>query len=398
MPGPGEIPQRWRSQAEIDLSPGVPDLSGFPRAAWLRAERWVLERASVADLGYGDPRGSEWLRRELAGWLARARGLRADADDIIVVTGVAQALALLGQWLNANTDGGIAMEDPGSRGSRDELAYWGLRPVPIPVDDEGLRVADLAGSGLPAVMLTPAHQFPTGAVLAPGRRRRLLDWAAETGALVIEDDYDAEYRYDRAPVPALQASAPDQVAYAGSTSKTLAPGLRLGWLVPPRRLHADLVAAKRASDLGSPALPQLVLAQLIASGELERHIRLVRKRQRSRRDALLGALREHLPEARVRGVAAGLHLLITFGERSGQLDDVELADRIHRAGVLVHPLSWHRQRPGAPGLVLGYAVHTPDQLREAARRIARAAREAGSREAGSREAGAREAGVGSGRS
>ena len=377
MPGPGELPQRWRSQAEIDLSPGVPDLSGFPRAAWLRAERWVLERASVADLGYGDPRGSEWLRRELAGWLARARGLRAGADDIIVVTGVAQALALLGQWLNANTDGGIAMEDPGSRGSRDELAYWGLRPVPIPVDDEGLRVADLAGSGLPAVMLTPAHQFPTGVVLAPGRRRRLLDWAAETGALVIEDDYDAEYRYDRAPVPALQASAPGQVAYAGSTSKTLAPGLRLGWLVPPRRLHADLVAAKRASDLGSPALPQLVLAQLIASGELERHIRLVRKRQRSRRDALLGALREHLPEAQVRGVAAGLHLLITFGERTGQLDDTELADRIHRAGVLVHPLSWHRQRPGAPGLVLGYAVHTPDQLREAARRIARAAREAG---------------------
>jgi GntR family transcriptional regulator / MocR family aminotransferase len=377
MPGPGELPQRWRSQAEIDLSPGVPDLSGFPRAAWLRAERWVLERASVADLGYGDPRGSEWLRRELAGWLARARGLRAGADDIIVVTGVAQALALLGQWLNANTDGGIAMEDPGSRGSRDELAYWGLRPVPIPVDDEGLRVADLAGSGLPAVMLTPAHQFPTGVVLAPGRRRRLLDWAAETGALVIEDDYDAEYRYDRAPVPALQASAPGQVAYAGSTSKTLAPGLRLGWLVPPRRLHADLVAAKRASDLGSPALPQLVLAQLIASGELERHIRLVCKRQRSRRDALLGALREYLPEAQVRGVAAGLHLLITFGERTGQLDDTELADRIHRAGVLVHPLSWHRQRPGAPGLVLGYAVHTPDQLREAARRIARAAREAG---------------------
>ena len=380
MPGPGELPQRWGSQAELDLSPGVPDLSGFPRAAWLRAERLVLDRASAADLGYGDPRGSELLRRELAGWLARGRGLRADPDDIIVVTGVAQALALLGQWLNANTDGRIAMEDPGSRGSRDALAHWGLRPVPIPVDDEGLRTADLAGSGLPAVMLTPAHQFPTGVALAPARRRMLLDWAAEGDALVIEDDYDAEYRYDRAPVPALQASAPGQVAYAGSTSKTLAPGLRLGWLVPPRRLHADLVAAKRAADLGSPALPQLVLAQLIVSGELERHIRLVRKRQRARRDALLGALREHLPEARVRGVAAGLHLLVTFGEGGGEgavaLDDAELADRIHRAGVLVHPLSWHRQRPGAPGLVLGYAVHTPDQLREAARRIASVTRAA----------------------
>jgi len=369
---PGRFPLRWRGGAEIDLSPGVPDLSGFPRAAWLRAERAVLERASVADLGYGDPRGSEWLRAELAGWLARTRGLRAEPDDIIIVTGVAQALALLAQGLrrNAGANAGIAVEDPGSRGSRDELAYWGLRPVPLPVDSHGLMVDQLAGTGVRAVLLTPAHQFPTGVVLAPGRRRDLLDWAAAAKALVIEDDYDAEYRYDRAPVPALQASAPGQVAYAGSTSKTLAPGMRLGWLIPPGRLRADLVEAKHASDLGSPALPQLVLAHLIASGELERHIRGVRKRQRSRRDALLRALREHLPEARVQGIAAGLHLLITLPERTGAADDTELAERVSRAGVLVHPLSWHRQRPGPPGFVLGYAAHTPDQLREAARLIA----------------------------
>jgi GntR family transcriptional regulator/MocR family aminotransferase len=369
---PGRFPLRWRGEAEIDLSPGVPDLSGFPRAAWLRAERAVLERASVADLGYGDPRGSEWLRAELAGWLARTRGLRAEPDDIIIVTGVAQALALLAQGLrrNAGANAGIAVEDPGSRGSRDELAYWGLRPVPLPVDSHGLMVDQLAGTGVRAVLLTPAHQFPTGVVLAPGRRRDLLDWAAAAKALVIEDDYDAEYRYDRAPVPALQASAPGQVAYAGSTSKTLAPGMRLGWLIPPGRLRADLVEAKHASDLGSPALPQLVLAHLIASGELEQHIRGVRKRQRSRRDALLRALREHLPEARVQGIAAGLHLLITLPERTGAADDTELAERVSRAGVLVHPLSWHRQRPGPPGFVLGYAAHTPDQLREAARLIA----------------------------
>ena len=367
---PGRFPLRWRGEAEIDLSPGVPDLSGFPRAAWLRAERAVLERASVADLGYGDPRGSGWLRAELAGWLARTRGLRAEPDDIIIVTGVAQALALLAQWLAPRLSGGIAVEDPGSRGLRDELAYWGLHPVPIPVDSRGLMVDQLAGTGVRAVLLTPAHQFPTGVVLAPGRRRDLLDWAAAAKALVIEDDYDAEYRYDRAPVPALQASAPGQVAYAGSTSKTLAPGMRLGWLIPPGRLRADLVEAKHASDLGSPALPQLVLAHLIASGELERHIRGVRKRQRSRRDALLRALREHLPEARVQGIAAGLHLLITLPERTGAADDTELAERVSRAGVLVHPLSWHRQRPGPPGFVIGYAAHTPDQLREAARLIA----------------------------
>ena len=358
------LPQRWQARAEIDLSPGVPDLSGFPRAAWLRAEKLVLEQASVADLGYGDPRGSQWLRTELAGWLARTRGLRADPDDIIVVTGVAQALALLARVLRDL--GEIAVEDPGSRGAREELAYWGLRPVPVPVDEHGLRV-DALGD-LRTVLLTPAHQFPTGVVLAPRRRRDLLDWAAGADALIVEDDYDAEYRYDRAPVPALQASAPALVAYAGSTSKTLAPGMRLGWLIPPRRLHADLVEAKHASDLGSPALPQLVLARLIASGELEQHIRLVRKRQRSRRDALLRALHEHLPAAHVQGIAAGLHLLITLPGRSDP--DTDLAEAILRAGVLVQPLSWHRQRPGVAGIVLGYAAHPPDRLHEAARRIA----------------------------
>ena len=374
LPRPGRaaatvLPQPWRARAELDLSPGVPDLSGFPRAAWLRAERSVLDEASVAELGYGDPRGGAGLRRELAGWLARTRGLRAAADDIIIVSGVAQALALLAQWLNAHGTSRIAVEDPGSLGAREQLIYWGLATVPVPVDEHGFRVGDLAGRGLRAALLTPAHQFPTGAVLAPQRRRELLDWAVAADAVIIEDDYDAEYRYDRAPVPALQTAAPDHVAYAGTTSKTLAPGMRLGWLVPPARLHADLVEAKHAADLGSPALPQLVLARLIATGELERHIRGVRKRQRSRRDALLGELRSLLPQARVQGVPAGLHLLVTFPALD--TDDIELAERIGRAGVLVHPLSWHRQLAGPPGLVLGYAAHTPDQLREAARRIAR---------------------------
>jgi GntR family transcriptional regulator / MocR family aminotransferase len=370
LPGPGRagatvLPQPWRARAELDLSPGVPDLSGFPRTAWLRAERSVLDQASVADLGYGDPRGAEGLRRELAGWLARTRGLRAVADDIIIVSGVAQALALLAQWLNAHGTSRIAVEDPGSLGSRDELTYWGLVTVPVAVDEHGLIVTDLADRDLQAALLTPAHQFPTGVVLAPQRRRELLDWAVAAEAVIIEDDYDAEYRYDRAPVPALQTAAPDHVAYAGTTSKTLAPGMRLGWLVPPARLHADLVEAKHAADLGSPALPQLVLARLIATGELERHIRGVRKRQR-------GELRSLLPEARVQGVPAGLHLLVTFPALD--LDDIELAERIHQAGVLVHPLSWHRQLAGPPGLVLGYAAHAPDQLREAARRIAQTLR------------------------
>jgi GntR family transcriptional regulator / MocR family aminotransferase len=351
----------------IDLSPGVPDLSAFPRSTWLRAERAVLAETPPEELGYGDPRGHPRLRAALAPWLARTRGLRVDPDDILVVSGVAQAVALLAQQLRREGVDSIAVEDPGSRGAVDELEYWGLRAVPIQVDDDGVQVDALAASGTRAAFLTPAHQFPTGVVLAPRRRRELLAWDAE---LVIEDDYDAEYRYDRAPVPALHAAAPDRIAYAGSTSKSLAPALRLGWLVPPRRRYPELVAAKHASDLGSPTVPQLVLARLLESGEYDQHVRLVRTRHRARRDALLGALTAALPGASVTGVAAGLHLLVTL---PAGVDDAALAQELREAGVLAHPLSWHRRLPGPPGLVLGYAAHTPDRLREAGATIARVA-------------------------
>jgi GntR family transcriptional regulator/MocR family aminotransferase len=248
------------------------------------------------------------------------------------------------------------------------MAHWGLRAVGVPVDDEGVRVDRISE---PVAVLTPAHQFPTGVVLSPARRRALLAWAAG-GGLVIEDDYDAEHRYDRAPVAALQGSAPDRVAYAGSTSKSLAPGMRLGWLVAPRRMQPALLAAKHASDLGNPGLPQLVLARLLADGGYERHLRTVRTRQRRRRDALLAAVRTHLPQARVAGVAAGLHLLLTL---PGDTPDTLLARRAAARGVLVHPLSWHRLAPGPPGLVLGYAAQAPDRLALAAERLGAVTRE-----------------------
>ncbi|MBM2615481.1 PLP-dependent aminotransferase family protein [Actinoplanes sp. LDG1-06] len=350
---------------DIDLSPGIPDLSAFPRTAWLRAERAVLDGITAADLGYGDPGGTPWLRAELAGWLARTRGIHAEPDDVIVVGGVAQALALLAQTLHAAGKVRVAVEDPGSRGARDQLAHWGVRPEPVPVDAEGLVVGALTQD---AAVLTPAHQFPTGVVLSPARRRALLAWAAR-GGLVIEDDYDAEHRYDRAPVAALQGSGPDHVAYAGSVSKSLAPGMRLGWLIAPRRLQPDLLTAKHDSDLGNPALPQLVLARLLATGDYERHLRNVRTRQRRRRDALLAALRTHLPDAQVTGVAAGLHLLIML--ESDESDET-LARQAAEKRVLVHPLSWHRHVDGPPGLILGYAAHPPDRLTEAAERLGRA--------------------------
>ncbi|WKG04920.1 PLP-dependent aminotransferase family protein [Mycolicibacterium sp. HK-90] len=367
-PGPARLPRpRLPAGEGIDLSPGVPDLSAFPRSTWLRAERAVLAETAPEDLGYGDPRGHPRLRAALAPWLGRTRGLRIHPDDILVVAGVAQAVALLAQQLHGEGLDPIAVEDPGSRGAVDELEYWGLRPVPVPVDRDGIKVDALARCGAPTVFLTPAHQFPTGVVLGPQRRRELLEW---DGELIIEDDYDAEYRYDRAPVPAMHPSAPDRIAYAGSTSKSLAPALRLGWLVAPRRRQPDLVAAKHATDLGSPTVPQLVLARLLESGEYDRHVRLVRARHRARRDALLEVLSAALPDATVTGVAAGLHLLVMLPDG---VDDVALADDLRDAGVLVHPVSWHRRLPGPPGLVLGYASHPPDRLREAAATIARVA-------------------------
>ncbi len=358
-----------RAGAEIDLSPGLPDLSAFPRQAWLRAERAALATTAAADLGYGDPRGTLALRSALAGWLGRTRGVRATPDEVIVVNGVAQGLALLAQVVRARGTGVIGFEDPGSRGTRAQLTQWGLEVAAVPVDEHGLDVDALTHAGVDAVVVTPAHQFPTGVVLSAHRRRELISWT-RAGGLAIEDDYDAEHRYDRPPVAALQALAPDGVAHLGSVSKTLAPALRLGWMLAPASMRAELVERKRWSDITSPALGQLTLAQLITSGAFERHLRLVRVRQRERRDALLAALTRHLPRATVQGVAAGLHLLVTF-PYPGPDDDRALAAAARELGVAVQPLSWHRTRPGPAGLVIGYAATTPDRLAEGVRRLAR---------------------------
>ncbi|MGI5125567.1 PLP-dependent aminotransferase family protein [Pseudonocardia sp. CA-107938] len=354
--------------ARIDLSPGVPDLAAFPRAAWLRAERAALDALGPADLGYGDPSGSPALRRAVAERLARTRGVRVDAGDVVVVAGVAQALALLAQVLRGTGIDTIAVEDPGSLGTRQQLQSWGIATPPVPVDERGARIDALHALDAPAVLLTPAHQFPTGVVLDGERRRALLAWAAD-GGLVVEDDYDAEHRYDRSPVGALAGMLPDQVCYTGSVSKLLAPAMRLGWLVVPRRLHGAVVAARRRADLGSPALAQLALAQLMDSGELDRSLRFARTRHRRRRDAMIAALRTHLPDAVVHGAAAGLHLTVTFPHCPRP--DVDIALAALDEGIKVQPLSWHCQEPRDPGLVLGYASTPTAAIHEAMTTLSR---------------------------
>ncbi|MGW0532123.1 MocR-like pyridoxine biosynthesis transcription factor PdxR [Streptomyces sp. NPDC003032] len=347
--------------ARIDLSPGLPDLAAFPRAAWLRAERSVLAGLTPSDFGYGDPRGAPALRATVARWLSLNRGIMADPDDVMIVNGTAQALRLLVDVLRAEGISEIAVEEPGSLGVRQHLRPLGTPPVPV--DAHGVRVDALRATGAPAVLLTPAHQFPTGVVLGGERRRELMDWARD-GGLVIEDDYDAEHRYDRPAVPALRALLPEHVCYAGSVSKLLAPALRLGWLLTPPAYRAALVDAKRLTDLGNAALPQLVLAHLMESGDLERHLRLIRKHHRRRRDAMIEAIRTHLPGAVVHGAAAGLHLMITFDERTYADSDTALATAALAHGVKVHPLSWHTQLPHPPGLVLGYAAGNPTRIAE----------------------------------
>ncbi|MBZ4019320.1 GntR family transcriptional regulator [Streptomyces purpurogeneiscleroticus] len=359
------------TRARIDLTPGQPDLSAFPRAAWLRAERAVLAALSAENLGYGDPRGALALRRAVAGWLARSRGIRVDPDEVLIVAGTAQALTLLHPVLRADGIESVAVEDPGSLGTRQHLQNGALATPPVPVDDNGVRVDALRATGARAVLLTPAHQFPTGVVTSGERRRELLRWAAD-GGLIVEDDYDAEHRYDRPPVPALRALLADRLCYMGSVSKLLAPALRIGWVVPPPRYREALTDAKRFTDLGNAVLPQLVLAQLMESGQLERHLRLLRGRHMRRRDAMIGAITEHLPGAVVHGTAAGLHLTVTYAPA---VPDTELAAAALARGVKCQPLSWHRQLPGRPGLVLGYAAGSPGTITEGVAALGQALRE-----------------------
>ena len=339
----------------IDLSYGRADVSSFPRTAWLRAIRGALASAPNDLFGYLAGSGVPQLRTAIAGYLNRVRGTVAQPDQIVICTGYAQGAALLVDVLAAAGARRLALEDPCSGDDALPAARAaGLEVIGVPVDRDGIRVDRLAASGADAVVLTPSHQWPTGSVLSAERRAAVLRWAAGSGAVVIEDDYDAEYRYDRTPVGALQGLAPDRVVYAGSASKTLAPGLRLGWFVMPGHLAEPMAAAKIAADRGSPALEQLALADLITRGEFDRHLRRMRPVYRRRRDALLAALARRLPRLEPAGVSAGLHLVTWLPP---DLDEATVVGAAARAGVGIEGVTPYRiSHPGPGGLIFGFAT------------------------------------------
>ncbi|MER6916964.1 PLP-dependent aminotransferase family protein [Streptomyces sp. NPDC000594] len=339
------------------LVPGSPDLSSFPRTAWLRAARRALTDAPNEAFGYGDPRGRVELRTALAGYLARTRGVRCDPDRIVVCAGFAHGLTLLAGLLRARGADAVAVESHGLDLHRALLAERGLRLPPLPFDARGtVTGAGVTPPGTAAVLLTPAHQFPLGSPLHPDRRTAVVDWARSTGGLIVEDDYDGEFRYDRRPVGALQGLDPDRVVYCGTASKALAPGLRLGWLVLPARLVDEVLALKggvRASDWALSTPDQLTLAGFIGSGAYDRQVRAMRQRYRRRRDELVAALAERAPGVGVRGIAAGLHAVLDLPP--GTEDAVVRAAA--RRGLALEGLSGFRH-PEVPAtgdaLVVGY--------------------------------------------
>jgi len=357
-PSPGRHPSEPPLIA--DFQPGVPDLSSFPRTDWAWAIKQACTHAASADLGYGDPRGSPVLREVLAGYLRRVRAAAASPARMIISTGFAQGINLvLGALARQSGVTCVAFEDPGYGSAqadetvRAALAI-GLHVSYVPVDEQGLVVGELAASGAQAVVVTPAHQSPTGVVLSPARRHALTDWARRGAGYVLEDDYDSEFRYDKEPVGALQGLAPDQVFLLGTASKALAPAVRLGWVHAPSALASAVAAEKEMSDRGSCTLDQLALATLLTSGRYDRHLRRMRTVYAGRRTALTDAFARHAPRVRLTGLAAGFHAVAPLPPGAGETA-VLAAARERRVGL--HGVGAYRGNPDTaapPALVMGF--------------------------------------------
>ncbi|MFC7531567.1 PLP-dependent aminotransferase family protein [Actinoplanes sp. GCM10030250] len=351
-----------------DFRPARPDVSSFPRAAWARCLRDAVTEISVADLGYGDPFGTDALRNGLAGHLGRVRGVVAERERIVVTNGYLQGLGLICRALAGRGARRIAFEDPSSGEEARIASGAGLEAVAVPVDGLGLRVDVLAARQVDAVVLTPAHQHPTGVVLAPERRTALITWLRTRGAIAVEDDYDAEFRYDRPAVGALQGLDQDHVVYAGTVSKVLAPALRLGWMVLPSALVDAVRTEKLLLDQGTARIEQLAFAHFLQRGDLDRHLRRMRLRYRRRRDTIIAALASSLPEATVRGIAAGLHVTV---ELPGTADEAAIAAAARERGISLATMADYWSEGGRPpALILGYSQMTEDRLWSGVRELA----------------------------
>ncbi len=338
-------------QFVYDFSPGLPDLAGFPRDRWLRSLRSAWRETRLDAIGYADPRGVPELREALADYLGRVRGVAADPEHLLICTGFRQGLSLTCRWLHANGIDHVALEDPGWHAQRLIVEEAGLNVTPIPVDGDGIDVDALDSSQADVVVVTPAHQFPTGVVMSPGRRAALIDWAERRDGLILEDDYDAELCLER--VGALQGLAPDRVLYIGSASKRLTPGMRLGWMLTPSWLSWALITAKAIEDGGSEITGQLALADFIARSELDRHLRRMRLRYTRRRQTLLAALAHKQPHWRPQGTGGGLHTVVKL---PAAVDEPALIAAAARHNVGIEGLSLHSYTGDTPpGLVIGHA-------------------------------------------
>jgi GntR family transcriptional regulator/MocR family aminotransferase len=345
-------PVLWR----YDLRPGRPDASSFPRSEWLWALRRALATAPNAAFGYGSPQGQLPLRVELAGYLSRARSLRVSPESVVITAGFTQGLGLVARSLAAGGASAIAMEEPSMALHRSIVRAAGLQIILTPVDRDGMLVETLGRSPKAGgAVLTPNRQHPTGAVLSAARRSHLLSWAREEGAVIVEDDYDGEFRYESHPIGPLQGLDPSLVVYAGTASKTLAPGVRLGWLVLPERLRSGVLREKGLADWQSSTLEQLAFAELLRSGAYDRHVRRMRLRYRRRRDILVSALAEALPDLRVTGREAGLNVLIPLPDAATESAALGAA---RAAGVGLEGLAESDlyERRGPAGLIIGYAA------------------------------------------
>lgn len=354
VPARAQAPEQ-QPRRKYDLRQGIPDATGFPRAAWLASARRALTAAPSEAFGPGDPRGRPELRRALAEYLARARGVRTSPERIVVCSGVAHALRLL--FGGGVLRGPLAVESYGLGFHRAILDAASVRTEALPLDEDGAETAELAGlARVRAALLTPAHQFPTGGPLAAPRRAAAVDWARTRDGLLLEDDYDGEFRYDRQPVGALQGLDPDRVVYLGSVSKSLSPAVRLGWMVLPESMVGATLAAKGEREAWVGALDQLTLADFITSGRYDRHVRLMRQRYRRRRDRLVATLEERAPHIRPTGMNAGLHVVLRLPPGT----EPRTVEASGREGLALDGLAAFRHPgsavPHVDGLVVGYAA------------------------------------------